>query len=72
MKTIEIKSKDGEILLAETIEEETANSLVFDVQSSDYMVEVTLDWPKLRVTNAVNGYGNNCRELFEDAIVDIY
>lgn len=72
MKTIEIKSKSGEVLLAEPIEIDTYNQDKFTVESSDYMVELTLDGLKLKVTNAMNGYGHNCRHEFEDATVDIY
>ena len=72
MKTIEIKSKDGEILLAESIGEMDTDNDIFEVSSSDFLVESSHDGLKLKVTNAVNGWGNNCRELFEGAKIDIY
>lgn len=72
MKTIEIKSKTGEILLDQEISDEDSNQNFLDVVSDDYMVAIEKDGLIFKATDAVDGYGNNCRELFKDSTIDIY
>jgi hypothetical protein len=42
---------------------------VFTVQNEDYLIEITRDTTELKVTNAMDGYGYNCRDTFKDAII---
>jgi len=72
MKTIEVKSSTGEILFAQEITNEELELDLFDIRDSDYMIQIAKEGLKLKVTNAVDGWGRNCRDLFEGATIDVY
>ncbi len=68
---ITITSANGDIRIEETIEENAIFQPNFTVETPDYLIEVS-NTGDYFVSNAMNGYGQNCREDFKDAVIEIY
>lgn len=68
---IKIMSLDCRISIVETIHDGAIFQPVITVETSDYMIEIKNNG-EYYVSNAMNGYGYNCREDFKDAIIEIY
>lgn len=45
---------------------------MFTIENTDYMIELVNDNGTLHVSNAMDGYGHNCRDNFEGKEVTIY
>lgn len=70
---IEIIDRHDEISICETLLESDYEKEVFNVISSDYMLEITKsDAIIYEVTNAVDGWGNNCKDKFRGSSVTIF
>jgi hypothetical protein len=68
MKMI-ITTADESVTVCTEIQKSDLNKDSFDVISPDFMIRVEAIGDKWEVINAVDGWGNNCRELFKDALV---
>ena len=72
---IEIIDRTGDISIYEDLKESYyyENEVQFNVISPDYILEVTKSNDEIyEVTNAVDGWGNNCKDTFRNASITIY
>lgn len=69
---ISIVSENGEIRIETIVNKEWLDECVFDVETAEYLIEITQTLDDMFVSNAMNGYGENCREDFKNAVIEIY
>lgn len=70
---IEIIDRHDEISVNSDLSETEYNKNTFTVICPDYMIEVTKSDDNIyEVTNAVDGWGNNCKDTFRGASITIY
>lgn len=72
MNRISIISANGQIRIEADLPQETVDQPVFQFETTDYQIEATQTGDAIYVSNALNGYGQNCREDFKDALIEIY
>ena len=68
---IEITSANGNIKIEEAIPDNAIFLPQFEFETTEYLIQVSNNGD-FYVSNAMNGYGQNCREDFKDATVNIY
>jgi len=67
---VTIANIDGVIFEVQT--QNPVNEMpVFEVETDEYLFEITNDNGKLYVSNAMNGYGHNVRNEFTEAVVEL-
>lgn len=71
MKTISIISTSGEIHIEADLTDEQHDSGAFTICTNDYMIEVT-NTDEMVVSNAMDGYGRNCKSDFKDALIEVF
>lgn len=67
---VTITNVDGVVFEA-MLQNPIATEPVFEVETDDYLFEITNDNGRLYVSNGINGYGHNVRNEFSEAVVEV-
>ena len=69
---IKIETPNKAISILAEITEDQYECGVFEVETPDYLLQITSTPNTIRITNAMNGWGHNCRDDFRDAEITAY
>lgn len=67
---VTITNVDGTVYEV-TLQNPVNNCPVFEVETDDYLFEITNNGHSCRVSNAIDGYGHNVRNEFSEATVTL-